>query len=454
MIIVADLHIHSRFSRATSKSLDFISLHRSALEKGIGLVGTGDFTHPGWMAEIESQLEPAEDGLFRLKPDLRRLAEDGLARACAGAEVRFVLQVEISNIYKKADRTRKNHNLVFAPSIEAARKITDKLDAIGNIASDGRPILGLDARDLLEITLESDPLSFLVPAHIWTPWFSMLGSKSGFDSIEECFGDLSNHIFAAETGLSSDPSMNWRLSELDRITLISDSDAHSAVKLGREANLLDIELGYAPLLNALKGGNGFLGTIEFYPEEGKYHLDGHRKCNVRLDPEETRELDGRCPVCGGKLTVGVMSRVLDLADRPAGFRPKNAAPFQSLVPLAEVAGEVIGAGPATKKVQALVRRVLTELGPELPVLKDVPLEDIQRIGGTPLAEAVRRVRTGELTIAGGYDGEFGTVQIFEPGERDHLLGQLTFVGSEVKQKKKTPTKHHNSAPSQKPQKAQ
>ncbi len=404
-----------------------MALHRSALEKGIGLVGTGDFTHPGWMEEIENQLEPAEDGLFRLKPDLARSAEEGLPGACGG-QVRFVLQVEISNIYKKAERTRKNHNLVFAPSLDAARAITEKLSAIGNVGSDGRPILGLDARDLLEITLESDPLSFLVPAHIWTPWFSMLGSKSGFDSIEECFGDLAGHIFAAETGLSSDPPMNWRLSALDHITLISDSDAHSAAKLGREANLLDIELGYEPLLCALRDREGYLGTIEFFPEEGKYHLDGHRKCGLRLNPEETRELeDGRCPECGGKLTVGVMSRVRDLADRPAGFKPENAAPFTSLVPLAEVAGEVRGVGPQTKKARALVDRVLAEVGPELFVLKDAPLEDIEQAGGGPLAEAVRRVRACELTIAAGYDGEFGTVQIFAPGERDHLEGQLSFI---------------------------
>ncbi len=434
MKLIADLHIHSRFSRATSRDLDFISLHRAAVEKGIDLVGTGDFTHPGWMEEIEEQLEPAEEGLFRLKPELRRRAEEGLPNSCSG-EVRFVLQVEISNIYKKDDRTRKNHNLVFAPSLEAARRVTQKLDAIGNVTSDGRPILGLDARDLLEITLESDPLSFLVPAHIWTPWFSMLGSKSGFDSIDECFGDLAPHIFAAETGLSSDPPMNWRLSALDNITLISDSDAHSAAKLGREANLLDIELGYEPLYRALRYREGYLGTLEFFPEEGKYHLDGHRKCGVRLDPEETRELeDGRCPECGGKLTVGVMSRVRDLADRPVGFKPEGAAFFQSLVPLAEVAGEVMGVGPQTKKARALVERVLTEIGPELPVLKDVPLGELERAGGAPFAEAIRRVRAGELNIAGGYDGEFGTVRIFGAQERDHLQGQLTFLGAPKKPK--------------------
>ncbi len=443
MVFIADLHIHSRFSRATSKSLDFIALHRAALEKGIQLVGTGDFTHPGWMAEIEAQLEPAEEGVFKLKPALQQAAEQGLPKACAG-QVRFILQVEISNIYKKEEKTRKNHNLVFAPSLEAARNITEKLDAIGNIASDGRPILGLDAQDLLEITLESHPLSFLIPAHIWTPWFSMFGSKSGFDSMKECFGPLEEHIFAAETGLSSDPLMNWRVSELDRVTLISNSDAHSAHNLGREANLFDTEINYPSLLEALKTRNGFLGTIEFFPEEGKYHLDGHRKCDVRLQPEETRELDGICPVCNGRLTVGVMSRVQDLADRDEGEKPKQAAPFESLVPLAEVVGEVLGVGPKTKKVRALLDSLLLQLGPELTVLRDVPLEEIEQVGGAPLREGIRRVRTGEMSIAPGFDGEFGSVKIFEPGERDHLLGQMAFLGPPKKAKAKSKPKPQGS----------
>jgi DNA helicase-2/ATP-dependent DNA helicase PcrA len=437
MRLIADLHVHSRFSRATSKELDFVALHRAALEKGIGLLGTGDFTHPGWLAEIEEQLRPAEDGLFELRPDLRRAAEDGLPPACSG-QVRFVLQVEISNIYKKDDRVRKNHNLVYVPSLDAARRFTEKLKAIGNVASDGRPILGLDARDLLEITLECDPQAFLIPAHIWTPWFSMLGSKSGFDSIDECFGDLAEHVFAGETGLSSDPPMNWRCSGLDRITLVSNSDAHSAAKLGREANQLDIELGFAPLRRALETRHGFIGTIEFFPEEGKYHLDGHRKCGVRLEPEQTRELEGRCPTCGGKLTVGVMSRVLELADRPDGARPDRARGYTSLVPLAETAGEVHGVGPGTKRARALVERLLDRIGPELTVLMDAPLEDVERAGGAAAAEAIRRIRAQQLSIAAGYDGEFGTVRIFEPAERDHLAGQIALPGSpKPKQSKRT-----------------
>ncbi len=425
--IIADLHIHSRFSRATSKSLDFVSLHRAALEKGITLVGTGDFTHPGWMAEIEDQLEPAEEGLFKLRPDLARKAEAGLPRACAGRTVRFVLQVEISNIYKKMDRVRKNHNLVYVPSLDAARRFTDRLAAAGNVVSDGRPILGLDARDLLEITLETDPIAFLIPAHIWTPWFSLLGSKSGFDSLEACFGDLSSHIFAAETGLSSDPPMNWRVSSLDRLTLVSNSDAHSPANLGREANLLEIELSYPALYDALKTRSGYLGTVEFYPEEGKYHLDGHRKCNVRLDPEETRALDGRCPVCGGKLTVGVMSRVLDLADRPAGARRPDADPFSSLVPLAELVGECLDVGSGSKRVRTVVTRLLDRLGPELEILMAVPVEEVVRVGGPLVAEAVRRARSGKVIREAGYDGAYGRVRVFEPDEKAELGGQLAFL---------------------------
>jgi DNA helicase-2/ATP-dependent DNA helicase PcrA len=437
MRLIADLHIHSRFSRATSRGLDFMTLHRAALEKGISLVGTGDFTHPGWMAEIAEQLEPDDGGLLRLKPDLARKAENGLPPACAGA-VRFVLQVEISNIYKKDGRVRKNHNVVFVPTLDAARRFIDRLTAIGNLASDGRPILGLDARELLQITLDVDPAAFLIPAHIWTPWFSLLGSKSGFDSLEECFGDLAGEVFAVETGLSSDPSMNWRLSSLDRLTLVSNSDAHSAGNLGREANVLDVDPSYEALLRALRTRAGFVETIEFFPEEGKYHLDGHRKCRLRLDPERTRELGGRCPECGGLITVGVMSRVLDLADRPAGSRSAAAVPFRRLVPLAEAIGDVFGVGSGSNKVRSRLDRVLRELGPELVVLRETPLSDIARVGGALMAEAVRRVRNEELTIAAGYDGEFGRVKIFSPEERKRLAGQLAFFAASAHPEGETP----------------
>jgi DNA helicase-2/ATP-dependent DNA helicase PcrA len=430
MLLVADLHVHSRFSRATSRDLDFPALVRSALEKGVGLVATGDFTHPGWMREIREQLVEAEPGLLRLRDDLDARAREGLPAACAAGSVRFVIGVEISNIYKKAGRVRKNHNLVFVPGLEAAGRFTERLASIGNLGSDGRPILGLDARDLLEITLETDPLAFLVPAHIWTPWFSALGSMSGFDSLDECFGDLAPHVFAAETGLSSDPAMNWRVSALDRVTLVSSSDAHSPARLGREASLLEVELGYEPLHRALRTREGFLGTIEFFPEEGKYHLDGHRKCGVRLDPERTRELGGTCPVCGGKVTVGVMSRVLDLADRPCGFRPPDARPFTSLVSLGQVVGEAIGVAAESQRVRAFVERLLAGIGPELVVLREAPLEQVSRAGTPVIAEAIRRVRAAELSVEGGYDGEYGVVRIFEPAERDRFAGQSVLGGIE------------------------
>ncbi len=421
MKLIADLHIHSRFSRATSRALDFVALHRSALEKGLGLVGTGDFTHPGWMAEIEAQLVPAEQGWFKLRPDLQRLAEASLPASCGG-EVRFVLEVEISNIYQEAGKTRKNHNLVFLPSIDAAKRFSEQLGRIGNLAADGRPILGLDARSLLELTLETDPAAFLIPAHIWTPWYSMLGSKSGFDSVKECFSDLADHIFAVETGLSSDPPMNRRVAQLDRMTLVSNSDAHSPSKLGREANLLDIDFGYLPMLEALKTGRGFLGTIEFFPEHGKYHLDGHRKCGIRLAPDETRALGGRCPACGGLITVGVMSRVMDLADpsRPEGFQPTVKTEFLSLVPLEETAAEVLGVGVSSRRVAELCQRMRRSLGPELFILKDAPLEDVEACGGFPIREAIRRIRCREMAMDAGYDGEFGSVRVFTDAERAEL----------------------------------
>ena len=427
MLVVADLHVHSRHSRATSPDLGLVSLHRAALLSGVTLMATGDFTHPGYFAELEAGLEPAEDGLFRLSPDLRREAERDVP-ACCRREVRFMLEVEVSSIYKKAGRVRKNHNLVYVPSLDAARSLSAKLASIGNLASDGRPILGLDARDLLEITLETDPLAFLVPAHIWTPHFSLLGSQSGFDSVKECFGDLAGHIFAVETGLSSDPAMNWRVSQLDRIALVSSSDAHSPAKVAREATLFDIELSYEGVLRALQTRQGLLGTVEFFPEEGKYHLDGHRRCGVRLTPEERRAHAGKCPTCGEAVTVGVLSRVDELADRSDGVRPSSAAAYQCLVPLAEVVGETLGVGAQARSVRTLLEHVRAELGPELVVLREVPIEDIGRAGGAALAEAVRRVRSGELAILAGYDGEYGAVRIFRDGEREQLAGQMALLG--------------------------
>lgn len=424
MTFTADFHVHSRYSRATSKDLDLEHLHIAAQLKGLSVVGTGDATHPGWLSEIKDKLVPAGDGLLRLK--------DALVKACAArvpgpceSQVRFMLVSEISNIYKKNGTTRKNHNLVFLPSLETAERFNRRLDAIGNIRSDGRPILGLDARDLLEILLETDDRAFLVPAHIWTPWFSLLGSKSGFDSLEECFADLAGHVFAAETGLSSDPTMNRLVSSLDRLTLISNSDAHSPAKLAREANLFTGEPGFSAIRRALEEPQSglFGGTIEFYPEEGKYHLDGHRKCAVSLTPAQTRALNGRCPVCGRPLTVGVFNRVQALADRTPETVPEGYPAFESLVPLPEILSEVLQVGPATKTVARAYALALASLGNELYILRKVPPAQIDALGIPLLGEAIRRMRAGQMDIQAGYDGEFGRIQIFSKAEKQAWLTQ-------------------------------
>ena len=327
MLYYADLHIHSKYSRATSRDADLEHLALWAKRKGITVVGTGDFTHPAWFEEIRSKLVPAEPGLFRLRPEIEREVERKLPPSCHGP-VRFLLEVEISTIYKKGDRTRKVHHLIYASNLDTAGRIRERLGAIGNIASDGRPILGLDSRHLLEITLSSGADAYLIPAHVWTPWFAVLGSKSGFDSVEECYGDLTPYIFAVETGLSSDPPMNWRVSRLDRFTLVSNSDAHSPPMLGREACAFDTELDYFAIRRSLETGEGYGGTVEFFPEEGKYHLDGHRACGVRLEPAETRRVQGLCPACGKPLTVGVMHRVEELADRSEDGERGRKDPFR------------------------------------------------------------------------------------------------------------------------------
>ena len=356
----ADLHIHSKFSRACSKDCDIEHLSWWALRKGLRVLGTGDFTHPGWAAELRETLVEAEPGLFRIRPDLeKRLLRDTPA-SCAG-DVRFMLSVEISTIYRRDDRTRKVHHLLYAPGFEAAGRITEALARIGNLASDGRPILGLDSRDLLDITLSADPGCFLVPAHVWTPWFAVLGSKSGFDAVRDCYADLADHIFAVETGLSSDPPMNWACSSLDGYRLVSNSDAHSPPMLGREATVFDTELSYFAIAAALRTGNGLAGTVEFFPEEGKYHLDGHRKCGVRVEPEQTRALEETCPQCGKPLTVGVLHRVAELADRPPGYRPPGAAGFTNLIQLPSIMGEILATGPKSKKVTGEVGRLTAAL---------------------------------------------------------------------------------------------
>ena len=438
MSFYADLHIHSKYSRATSKNCDLKHLAYWARKKGIAVVGTGDFTHPVWRAELKEQLIPAEPGLFRLKPDLEKEVTAMLPPACQGT-TRFMLSVEISTIYKKGEKTRKVHHLLYAPDFPAADRIAESLSKIGNVKSDGRPILGLDSRHLLEITLESDPGSYLVPAHIWTPWFAALGSKSGFDAIDDCYADLAPHIFAVETGLSSDPEMNWRVSSLDRFRLVSNSDAHSPEKLGREACVFDTERDYFSIRHALETGQGYRGTVEFFPEEGKYHLDGHRNCEVRLLPHETKQLDGRCPECGKPLTVGVMHRVDDLADREDAMQPETAGAVQSLVPLPEMLSEILHVGPKSKKVGQHYEGLLNQLGPELPLINDIPLEDIRKSGDTLIAEAISRLRKQEVIREAGYDGVYGTIKLFRAEE----LRQKTSGASLFKEEHKPQDKQNN-----------
>jgi len=436
MQFIADFHVHSKFSRATAKNFDLENLYIAAQLKGITVVGTGDFTHPGWFAEIREKLEPAEEGLFKLKRKIAGECDKKVPLSCRG-KVRFILVSEISNIYKKNNKTRKNHNLVFVPDLNIADKFNSKLDKIGNIKSDGRPILGLDARNLLEILLETSDRSFLIPAHIWTPWFSVLGSKSGFNSIRECFEDLTPHIFAAETGLSSDPPMNWRVSSLDNLTLVSNSDAHSPLKLGREANLFNTKLSYSAIREAIKTGDRkqFLGTFEFYPEEGKYYLDGHRKCSVCLWPKKTIKNKGICPVCGKPLTLGVLYRVEELADRPKHEKPQKNHPYYSIVPLVNILSEILKVGPGSKKVMNNYNAALDILGPELSILQNLEPKAIDKAGIPLLGEAVKRMRREEIDISPGYDGEFGRVKIFKDQERERLMGQkqpLTSVNRKMK----------------------
>ncbi len=418
MQFIADLHIHSRYSRATSKDMSPETIWKWAQLKGIRVVGSGDFTHPAWFTELQKKLEPAGNGLFHL----RKMYHDHSVPASCASDVSFMLSAEISCIYRKGDKTRKIHCVVFVPDLNSAAEINKVLSGIGKLASDGRPILGLDAKRLLRIILETAPEAVLVPAHVWTPHFSVFGAVSGFDSLEECFEELTPHIFAIETGLSSDPVMNWRLSGLDTITLLSNSDAHSPSKLGREANICDTTVSYEGLIHSFKTRTGFIGTIEFFPEEGKYHYDGHRSCGVCLSPEETISHNYNCPVCGKKITVGVMHRVNTLADRDHGFRPEGAPGFHSLIPLAEIIAESKGRGVNTKAVQNEYFSLLEAMGNEFSILMDVPTYDIEASGLSRLAEAIAKVRAHEVHISPGYDGTYGRVTIFKEDERNGQSG--------------------------------
>lgn len=427
MSFVADLHVHSYLSRATSKQCCLEGLHEAAQLKGVRVVGTGDFTHPAWQAELGEKLEPSAPGLFRLKPDIAAGGDANVPGACK-SPVDFILTAEISSIYKRDGCCRKVHSVLVAPDLETVAKIDARLGALGNITSDGRPILGLDPRDLLEITLEANPDAYLIPAHIWTPWFSMLGSKSGFDSATECFGELEKYIFAVETGLSSDPPMNWRVSSLDRFCLVSNSDLHSPGNLARNANLFHCETDFFAIRDALRSKDPAQcgGTIDMFPEEGKYHCDGHRKCEVCMEPEESLAHDCLCPVCGKPLVLGVLHRVIALADRPKGGKPDTALPCEHIIPLPEILAEIYSCGSGSKKVTQVYNRLLNKFGSELAILRELDPERLRTAEPRFLDEAIRRLRQEEVIRKPGYDGEYGVIRVFGDGELDKLSKQGVF----------------------------
>ncbi len=405
MQFAADFHLHSKYSRATSKDMDLDNLDKWAKIKGIKVLGTGDFTHPEWLKLLKEKLEPAESGIFKIK----KQAEG----------TRFVLTGEISCIYSKKNRVRKVHIVVFAPSFEVVEKINAQLSWVGNLKSDGRPILGLDAKELAKIVLNSSEDCLVIPAHLMTPWFSVFGSKSGFDSIEECFENYSKYIYAGETGLSADPGMLWRMPDGRRISLISNSDAHSPAKLGREANVFDTELDYKSIVEAIKTKNPqkFLYTIEFFPEEGKYHFDGHRNCGVRIAPKETKKYGGICPVCGKPLTIGVLNRVEELSDKEEGFVPEEAIPFKSLIPLEEIIANAVSRNTGTKEVVKEYKNLIAELGSEFKVLLEATKESLKNLTLPEIAEGILKARRGEVLKEPGYDGVYGKIKIFSGEEQ-------------------------------------
>ncbi|MCL5008890.1 MAG: endonuclease Q family protein [Patescibacteria group bacterium] len=419
MRIIADLQIHSKYSRACSQDLTPKNIGHWADKKGIAVIGTGDFTHPKWLSELKNALEETRPGLYQLK--------DKSARAY------FMLTSEISSIYKQGEKLRRQHTCVFAPNFTAVDKFIEGLESQGaNLKSDGRPITGIHCDELVKIALAADSRNFIVPAHVWTPHFGAFGSLSGFDSIAEAFGDQAKHIFAIETGLSSDPKMNWQISALDKYTLVSNSDAHSLRKIGREANVFDIpekDLSYDSIIDAIKSKDPrrFLFTIEFFPEEGKYHLDGHADCKFSCEPEKTRKLGGKCPVCGKKLLVGVLSRVAELADREYGFVPPEAIPFKNIIPLEEIIAETFNVGAGSKRVLETYNR-MTDKNPEFEILLDLPESEIAKISATEIATAILRVREGKVRVEGGYDGVFGKIHIFSDEERDKVLRKPKQMG--------------------------
>lgn len=450
MRLVADLQIHSKYSRAVSPKMVLENLDKWAKIKGIHILGTGDLTHPKWIKEIKEKLEPAEPGLFKLKNQYKvdsfgRLdpvrssrasgpegTRDYVASATSngvdgGGEPRFMLTGEVSLIYSKGGKARRVHHMYLVPTLDAAEKMNQKLSFVGNLASDGRPIMGLDSKEFLKICLEASPDIMIIPAHAWTPWFSIFGSKSGFDSVEECFDELSEHIYALETGLSSDPKMNWRLSALDKYALVSNSDSHSLHRIGREANVFDTELDYYRIIEAIKskGPDKFLYTIEFFPEEGKYHYDGHRLCKVSFSPEESKKHNLKCPVCRASLTIGVLARVDQLADRAEGFKPQSAIPYKNMVPLDQIIADALSLGESTKAVWAEYEKLVRIFGNEFNILFEASREELDKATLPQIAEGIKRVREGKLHIEPGYDGEYGKVKIFTPEERESISKQAS-----------------------------
>ena len=401
MEFIADFHIHSKYSRATSKNMDVAHVSEWAKLKGVTLMGTGDFTHHLWLEELKNNLEDLGNGLFKFQG------------------IYFILTAEISSIYSKNGRGYRIHNIIFSPSFKTTDKINVTLSRYGNLASDGRPIMGLDAAELARIVFDIDENCMVVPAHAWTPWFSLFGSMSGFDRIEDCFENQTPKIFAIETGLSSDPAMNWRLSALDRITLISNSDSHSPQKIGREANVFDCDLNYQTIREVLKAKdkNRFLYTVEFFPEEGKYHYDGHRLCGISWSPNETKQNNGRCSKCGKPVTVGVMNRVEKLADRPEGYTPSNAIPYKSLVPLDEIIAEVKGIGKNSAGVERDYRAAVAKFGTEFEILVKASEQDLRRGLASRVAEGIIRMRKGKVEKKAGFDGEYGVISVLGGDEK-------------------------------------
>lgn len=400
MEFVADFHIHSKYSRATSRAMEIKSLNEWAKLKGITLLGTGDFTHHLWLEELKHNLEDCANGLYKYK------------------DTYFILTAEVSSIYSKKGKTHRIHNVIMAPSFKAVDKINEKLSRIGNLASDGRPILGLDAAELARIVFSIDENCIIIPGHIWTPWFSLFGSMSGFDRIEDCFEEQTPKIFALETGLSSDPAMNWRLSALDKFTLVSNSDSHSPQKIGREANVFNCSLDYKTIRDTLKNKDRekLLYTIEFFPEEGKYHFDGHRLCSIRWSPQETKEHNGRCPKCGKPVTMGVANRVAELADRPEKYRPDNAIPFKNLIPLDEIIADALGVSKTSMAVEKGYLSYIAYFGTEFNILLHADAQELAKGLPSRIADGVLRSRAGKVDIQAGFDGEYGKISIFRKEE--------------------------------------